>query len=636
MATTDTTASFFALHSTVYSAQTPKQQTAIMPFKDHPQFPLLINILSCKDNHHVILRTTLPHSRYGYLLDSFAQYLAQDNIPSPLNHIDIVHFHAEDGDLSQTQKKSMERHLLALCHQSEAANKYLLIVLTSMHALFPRFHAKDNSMLRSPFLSLIHHKGCRLIMLTHPVEHASLPLSPIIQHHFRLLSLSELSEADVMILLKRYRAELETFHQVVIPEDVLMHAYALAERYLSMTHTLEKAMLLLDSSAAYANMTERHDNSRSFKPVVSTTLLTSVLSTWTRLPVSQLHINKFKLHEFSQGMQQQLFGQEAAVTMIAQELQQAYARLHDTFGPFRQFLFVGPAHSGKKTAATALAYQLFKQSQILFFVPPDTSQSIHSITELKAKAVGSCHYTPLKYVIQHTPFAVIVFDHIELSSPNVLAGLQDILTIGQFTDSHGESFDFRQAIIILATTHGAQHLFQTPSSPTVPPDCASSSLDLMQLVLHDHQDHASASAPQELADTIGSKMTDYFPLSLCQRLAVIPFLPLDRYAIEKIMRVKLSLLGKKVHKQYGVELSYAPEVLRYLIHASSQIHGNDYHPIINIKKGLKSLYACTEQTLLEQVDKKNSQSNQLFLQLNETGQLLRCTWLALTTRQHTT
>jgi ATP-dependent Clp protease ATP-binding subunit ClpA len=116
-----------------------------------------------------------------------------------------------------------------------------------------------------------------------------------------------------------------------------------------------------------------------------------------------------------------------------------------------------------------------------------------------------------------------------------------------------------------------------------------------------------------------------FSLSLCQHFHLVPFLPLNKKAIEKIIRLKLKILGKQLNARYEVELGYAPEVIRYLTN-EVLIKWDSSHQSINPSKALKQLYFCIEQTILNQSNDKNF-SNQLFLQLNETGTLLRCDWL---------
>ncbi len=82
---------------------------------------------------------------------------------------------------------------------------------------------------------------------------------------------------------------------------------------------------------------------------------------------------------------------------------------------------------------------------------------------------------------------------------------------------------------------------------------------------------------------------------------------------------------------YGVELAYAPEVVRYLANEIRKREESDNKPV-DKDKALKQLYFVVEQAILNQSDNRN-RTNQLFLQLNETGQMLCCDWTGHTKEQ---
>lgn len=91
-------------------------------------------------------------------------------------------------------------------------------------------------------------------------------------------------------------------------------------------------------------------------------------------------------------------------------------------------------------------------------------------------------------------------------------------------------------------------------------------------------------------------------------------------------------MGARLRQDNNIDLGYAPEVIRYLTHFTTN---NDKRPA-NLKVISQELHDCIEEALRHPGD-KNHQSNQLFLQLNETGDVLRCDWLLTTaTKQHAT
>lgn len=616
----------FATPYTSYSAGTPKKSMAL-PFKDHPQFPILVDILIRKYNHHAILTTDFSTKMYPLFLEALLQYFTYETTPYFLQGAELIGLDIE----LKLKQKTLEKELHHLREKLDSIDKFLLIALTNATLLTQNHLSEDDGFLRRQLETLLSHPKCRFLLLMHsndyrPYRH--------LEEHFTTLPIAGPTEADVMTILKQQRTELENYHRVVIPEDLLAQAYSLAERYLSTTQTLEKALLLLDSSAARVSTLERNESSTQFRPVLTSGIMTQILSGWTQIPVAQLALNKFKITEFIQGMQQKVFGQEAAITVLAHELQQAQAHLQQSIGPFCSFLFAGPAHSGKETTALALVEQIFKQLNVLYLVQP-ASPTLTSLADIKIQRCLDKRYLPLKEVIQQIPYAVIMFENIDQANALVLEGLQEILSTGYLHDQESNLFNFRQAIIILSTPINTVRLADRGKLPIDEEENAD--VDLMQLVMGEQKQESSheeeAYSAHELIDLIRPELSAHLP-TLCQHLHVVPFVPLSKAAIEKIIRLKLKVLAKQLDRRYGIELGYAPEITRFLANDILARQVKD-HQVVDMDKALKSLYFTVEQAILSQADNKN-RPNQLFLQLNENGQLLRCDWLAMTDVRHQT
>jgi len=621
--------SFFFQYGKYISIQHIKKN-ALIPFKDHAQFPIIVDILSRRDTHHAILCTEFSANLRIYFIEALVQHLAEENIPRHLRGVDLIYLDIANVSFNKTKQKHIENDFLHLHATLATADKYILFMLPNMHLLSSK-HDSDRFLQRQ-FNALLAHPQCRFMVFTNSKEYVQNPHS---DNQLAFVQVAAPSETDIMSILKLQRTELENFHHIVIPDELLGYAYALAERYLSTNHALEKALLLLDSSAARAAVAERVDSSNQFKSVLTMDILTHVLSGWTQIPPTNLLLHKFKFGDFVQCMQQKVFGQDTAITILGHELQQSQARLHHNISPFCSLLFAGVAHSGKSTAAIALTEQLFKQTHVLYFAQPPTP-TLNSIINLKLQRCHDKHCISLKDLLRQTPYAIIMFEHIDHASPLIVDELQEILSTGYLHDMNGNQYNFRQAMIILSTTLGSNRLSDIAKSFS--PEDENQHVDLLQLVMREQQNETFSAhhfSPQEIVDEVTAEIANYLPASLCQYLHVVPFLPLNKIAIEKIIRLKLKLLARTLDSLHGIELGYAPEVIRYLANDMLKKEEIENKPI-NIDKALKQLYFTVEQAILSQADNKN-RPNQLFLQLNETGQILRCDWLAMATvRHHTT
>ena len=588
----------FSQYGKLISSTTLKKN-AVIPFKDHPQFGWLVDCLSRKHIHHAILNVDMPQQLYITFIEAFMIHLENITIPYPLRDTECIYLDIGDREYY------FEDAFQALRSKLDNTEKYLIIALSNIELL-----------LRNQTLALITHPKCRLLAFTN--HKAKLTKH---EQEFVDLSIAPPSETDINAILKHQRNELEHFHHVIIPDELLLSGYTLAERYLSTHHALEKTLLLLDSAAARVSMMDPSDALTSLKPILTQITLLQVLSEWTYIPVSHLQFDKFNFKEFCQMMQQKIFGQENAVTLLGEAIQQSQARLREQIGPFCSALFTGPKASGKQSTALAYTEYLFKQTNMLFHAQ-HVLPSISSIWEIKFHHYLSKRLFTLEQIAQDLPHAVIYFEDIEKTPPSILEQLIEILSTGCSRHPHGDFHHFHHMSFILSTTLGSDRLIELATSIGSHEDIQT--LDLMQLVSR----HTSSSSvtmpllsPQEMVDELMPELSSQLP-TLCQYVHIVPFLPLNHSAVENIIRVRLKTLGKQLNAQYGIELGYAPEVIRYLAHEAMK------QSTLGIKKSLEQLYIHVEQTVFNRHENKNH-ANQLFLQLNETGQVLRCEWLSL-------
>lgn len=606
--------SFFTTYGT-YLSPIYANSTTNPPFEGHPQFPTIVDILARKYHHHLILCTHFPSLFKRFYLETLLTYLSTDQVPTLLRTNEMVFIDTEHLLENKKTQKLLEKEVENLHASLNGAEYYQLVAMTTADLL-----TRENE-LTNQLQALINHPKCRIIIFA-DAEKALHDHYP----DFTFLAVDDLKQVDTIRLLKHQAAELAQFHQVTIPDELINQTYALAKRYFNHKEVLSNALLLLDSSAARAGAAQP-------KNILTANDITQVLSQWTSIPASHLQWDHFDLKVFRENMQLRLFGQEAAIAILGQEIRKTQTVLRPRPGPLFHFLFAGPHHTGKKTAAIALVQQLFQQLNVLYFANLDADMTT-SFAEMKLQRAQDKQYVPLKEVIHQIPYAVIMFEAIEQASPLILDGLHELLMTGMIRDNEDHTYSFQQAIIILSTKLGAEHLskiaktFTTPAGPY--------QADLMHLIMNeqriDNTTVAQYYTPQELVAEIFPDITGQLPSMFWQTACIVPFLPLNKPAVEKIIHLTLRDLSRQLNDRYAIDLEYAPEVIHYL---SKQVLGSEKERrIIDINEAIEQLYACVEQGLINCFNKSNSFKH-LFLQLNETGQLLRCDWLAdPTIRQH--
>lgn len=581
----------FSQYGKVISPATVKKNAAV-PFKDHPQFASVVDNLSRKYIHHIFLHVDMPKQLYGALIEAFILHLATVNTPYFLRNAECVYLDIGDREYY------FEDAFQALKNILDSSEKYLLIALPNAELL--SHHQMQ---------SVIAHPKCRLLVFVTHSTHLPKPFD-----EFANLSITPPSPSDITAILKHQRIELENFHHVIIPDELLTLCYTQAKHYLSADPSLEKALLLLDSAAARIGIVDQPDSLPSLKPILTQVTLLEVLSEWTGIPASHLQPNQFNFHDFCQTMQQKIFGQENAVTLLGHALQQSQAHLREQTGPYCSVLFAGPRDSGKKSTALAYVEYRFNQPNMLFHA--QILPSVTSIWEMKFQNYLSKQLFNLTQLIKTLPYAVIYFENAEALSATLMEQILEILSTGYARDSLDSLYCFQHTSFIFSTTLGSKRLTELAKSSEPSEDLQT--INLMQLVSnHALPAHSPLYLPQEIVDEIVPELDTHLR-NLFEQTQVIPFFPLNRLAIENIIRIKLKTLGKQLLSQHGIELGYAPEVIRFLANEAMK------SAAIELEKSLKQLYVPIEQSLFNH-DK--NRSNQLFLQLNETGQVLRCEWV---------
>lgn len=617
--------SFFTKHGKLLSHHAFHMQS-LYPFKEHAQFDEVIDILIRKQCHHVIINTDFSPSLQITWLTSFLKQLTHDNTPTCLRDTKIIYINLETLSINEADFKSIEDDFSNLLNELTETRKYLLFALASPAWLTKNKETIQQTFLRTQFERIATHPTCRLLLLT-----ANSKKKHYLPYHFYVLKLAQPDENDLLLALRHERESLEQHHHVLIPDEILQLAYVLSKRYLSAQHLLDKTLLLLDSSAARLSQQPHVDNQADSKPILTTAMLMNTLSTWVRIPATHLQINQAKFTDITHHIHQSILGQEAAASLVSQALQQAYAQLFPKPGPFCSFLFAGPEHTGKKTMALNLAEQLFKQPHA-FYLAETFSLNLNSLIGLKLRRHTDNVCFTLQEVISTTPYALILFENIE-RFPGLQAELHEILTTGYLHDTKGHRYDFHQSILIFSTCIGSHRL--TELTRSLSNENETDDMDLMQLIMHEaaHStfDSTPYYTPKDLIAEIMPEINAHLPTFLYQQIPIIPFLPLSRSALENLVRLKLKSLGKMLDNRFNIELSYAPEVVRYL--ANEITFAQEKETNVDADKSLEPLYITIEQAIFSQAENKH-RPQQLFLQLNETGQLLKYDWLNVSTIRH--
>ena len=215
-----------------------------------------------------------------------------------------------------------------------------------------------------------------------------------------------------------------------------------------------------------------HAEGRMLSEEVTEDDVAEVVARWTGIPVSKLMQAELeKLVHLESHLHQRVVGQERAVDAVANAVRRNRAGLGDPHRPIGSFLFLGPTGVGKTELARALAEFLFDDERAMVRIDMSEYMEKHSVSRLIGAPPGYVGYDEggqLTEAIRRRPYSVILLDEVEKAHADVFNALLQVLDDGRLTDGHGRTVDFTNAVLIMTSNLGSEHI-----QSDIPPDVIS-------------------------------------------------------------------------------------------------------------------------------------------------------------------
>ena len=277
-----------------------------------------------------------------------------------------------------------------------------------------------------------------------------------ILRRFGTVTVEEPSCEETVRILCGLRERYESFHGVKYADDVFEYAAEVSAKYMSDRYLPDKAIDLIDEAGAYRKLNPSDGN------VVDRTLIDEVLSKICNIPKQSVEKTELeRLSALEDSLKARVFGQEEAVSGIANAVKFSKAGLNGDNKPIASFLFVGPTGVGKTETAKALADELG-----IRFIRFDMSEYAekHTVAKLIGSPAGYVGYEDgglLTDEVRKAPHAVLLLDEIEKAHPDIYNILLQVMDYATLTDNQGNKADFKNIIIIMTSNAGASEMSKT-------------------------------------------------------------------------------------------------------------------------------------------------------------------------------
>jgi ATP-dependent Clp protease ATP-binding subunit ClpA len=272
-----------------------------------------------------------------------------------------------------------------------------------------------------------------------------------LMRRFQRITIDEPTIEMTVQILKGIKKYYEGFHNVKIREDAIHAAIKLSVKYQTDKKLPDKAIDLIDIACSRFNLKLADDR------IIGEREIQFELSKMVNLPEEQvMETESTNLASLQTKLEKEVYGQDLAIVEVVDKIMVAQAGLKSENKPIGSFVFMGPTGCGKTETAKSLAKNLGVK---LLRFDMSEYQEKHSISKLIGSPPGYVGFEEnaglLITQIQENPNAVLLFDEVEKSHPDVSTVLLQMMDNGFITGSNGKRADCRNLILILTTNAGA-------------------------------------------------------------------------------------------------------------------------------------------------------------------------------------
>ncbi len=265
------------------------------------------------------------------------------------------------------------------------------------------------------------------------------------------------SERETITKIKNLKKELENARFEAEKEQMAANLQKVAEIKYGKIPNLLKELRLFEKKLA------RFQKSRPIlKEEVAEEDVAMVVSKWTGIPATRLLEEEAKkLEKMEEIISKRVIGQEEAIKAISNAIRRARAGISEENRPLGSFMFLGPTGVGKTETARALAEFLFNDENALVRLDMSEYMEEHTVSKMIGAPPGYVGYEEggqLTDKIRRRPYSVILLDEIEKAHPKVFNILLQILEDGRLTDAKGRTASFKNAILIMTSNIGSEHI----------------------------------------------------------------------------------------------------------------------------------------------------------------------------------
>jgi ATP-dependent Clp protease ATP-binding subunit ClpC len=545
------------------------------------------------------------------IVEGLAQLIANGECPDSLRENRVLSLDMAAVIAGTKYRGQFEERLKAVMNEI-AQNKNVVLFIDELHTLVGAGAAEgaiDASNMLKPALARGELQCVGASTLNEYRKY--IEKDGALERRFQTVVVDPPTMEETVEILRGLRKRYEDHHRVTIPDETLVLAAKLSERYITDRFLPDKAIDVIDEAGARARLAAQapppevaelkakleavsaekdgavrdqnferaaalRDSERelqgdirarqeawekhrqSHRPVLGEEEIAFIVSRWTGIPVTRLQeAETARLLRMEEEMHQSVVAQDEAIRAIARSIRRGRAGLKDPKRPIGSFIFCGPTGVGKTELARALARFLFADAQALIRVDMSEYMEKFSVSRLIGAPPGYVGYEDsgaLTKAIRRKPYSVVLLDEIEKAHPDVFNILLQVLDEGHLTDNYGRVIDFKNTVVIMTSNVGAKDITKNRTMGFGTAD--------------------SATSFARMSEKIREELQHVFNPEFLNRLDdVIIFHPLEREHIARIVSILLRDVSKRLQEE-ELSLKLTDGAVDFLVkHGFDQSYG---------------------------------------------------------------
>jgi len=576
-----------------------------------PQIRRLITILNRRTKNNPVLIGE-PGVGKTAIVEGLAQRIVAEDVPDSLLDKSIVMLDLAGMIAGTKYRGEFEERLKKVMSELEH-DKKTIVFIDELH-LIVGAGAAEGAMDAGNILKPALARGkIQVIGATTTAEYTKhIEKDAALERRFQPIQVPETTPVETLAILKGLRKHYEAFHNVKVSDEVLEDTVALSKRYVNDRFMPDKAIDLLDETAAYLRVdkgktspevrklqkdlklanTRREDAADAEdyeRAALEKQKASQISEQLKKMQAAGKHANRLTMHsddvaevvarmtgvpvkkvirseaKYLLNLEKQLskfvIGQDEAVAAVAKAVRRNRIGISGGQRPIGSFIFLGPTGVGKTELARVLAREFFGSSEAMVKIDMSEFGERHTVSRLVGAPAGYVGYDDggqLTDKIRRQPYSLVLFDEIEKAHPEVFNMLLQILEDGVLTDAKGRKIDFTNTIVIMTSNIGADKL-QKEASLGFHATAANELKDLAEL---------HSANKDKVLDELKKTMR---PELLNRIDKIIVFRALTKKDVLKILDLQIDELKQRLVK-HGLGLEVTPAARQHLLENGYDAH----------------------------------------------------------------